>query len=236
LVGPSGCGKSTLLRAVAGLDREYVGDILLDGRRIAGTSLLRGIVFQDPRLFPWLTVDENVAIALLNAPMSRAKKRDLVAEHLELVGLSAFARAYPKQLSGGMAQRVAIARGLVNRPEILLLDEPFSALDAMTRAHLQVELQRIWQQEGITMIFVTHDVDEALFLGDRVVVMAPRPGRVRQEVTVPIARPRQRTDFALARLKTEVLAALGEVEAPAVPAPDDDDRHRVVPLAAPTRR
>jgi ABC-type nitrate/sulfonate/bicarbonate transport system ATPase subunit len=239
LVGPSGCGKSTLLRAVAGLDGTYTGDILLDGRRISGTSLLRGIVFQDPRLFPWLTVEDNVAIALVNAPLAAAEKRRLVAEHLELVGLAGFAGAFPKQLSGGMAQRVAIARGLVNRPEVLLLDEPFSALDALTRAHLQVELQRIWQQEGITMIFVTHDVDEALFLGDRVVVMAPRPGRIRQEISVHLPRPRLRTDFALARLKVEVLAALGEPLPPAAALPPfahHDGDNRVVALDASARR
>jgi ABC-type nitrate/sulfonate/bicarbonate transport system ATPase subunit len=150
LVGPSGCGKSTLLRAIAGLDDSYTGDILLDGHPIRGPSLTRGIVFQEHRLFPWLTVEENIGLALANADMPRAEKRRLVAEHIALVGLGGFERAYPRQLSGGMAQRAAIARGLVNRPEILLLDEPFGALDAMTRAHMQTELQRIWQQEAIT--------------------------------------------------------------------------------------
>jgi sulfonate transport system ATP-binding protein len=231
LVGPSGCGKSTLLRAIAGLDDGYTGEILLDGRQIRGASLLRGIVFQEHNLFPWLTVEENIAVALLNAPMPASEKKRLVAEHIELVKLTGFERAYPRQLSGGMAQRVAIARGLVNRPEVLLLDEPFGALDAMTRAHMQVELQRIWQQEGITMVFVTHDVDEALFLGDRVVVMAPRPGRIQQEIPVALPRPRQRTDYALTRLKAEVLNALGEPVS-ALPEPTAHRGGAPVPIGA----
>jgi sulfonate transport system ATP-binding protein len=230
LVGPSGCGKSTLLRAIAGLDDSYTGDILLDGGRIKGTSLLRGIVFQEHRLLPWLTVEDNVALALANAELPKAARRQVVAEHLALVGLGGFARAYPRQLSGGMAQRAAIARGLVNRPEILLLDEPFGALDAMTRTYMQGELQRIWQQEGITMILVTHDVEEAVFLGDRVIVMSPRPGRLRQEIPVRLPRPRQRTDYAFTRVKAEVTAALGETAPPPLAQGED---HLVVPFDPP---
>ncbi|MEN6541805.1 ABC transporter ATP-binding protein [Parvibaculum sp.] len=210
LVGPSGCGKSTLLRLISGLDGDYGGEIQLGGTRISGTSLTRGLIFQEHRLFPWLTVEENIALALENSHLSASEKRASIAEHIALVGLNGFEKAYPRQLSGGMAQRAAIARGLVNRPALLLLDEPFGALDALTRAHMQEELQQIWQAEGITMVLVTHDVDEALYLGDRVVVMAPRPGRIAKIVDVDLPRPRDRTDGGFTHLKAEVLEALGE--------------------------
>lgn len=205
IVGSSGCGKSTLLRLAIGLDDEYQGDILLDGERIRGTSLKRGIVFQEHRLFPWLTVEQNIGAALQNSDLSDAAKRKAIQDHVDLVGLQGFEKAYPHQLSGGMSQRVAIARGLVNRPEILLLDEPFGALDALTRANLQQELQRIWQTEKITMILVTHDVEEAVFLGDRIVVMQPRPGRIKRIVPVPVPHPRNRHDHELNRIKEDVL-------------------------------
>ena len=208
IVGASGCGKSTLLRLVAGLDTEFDGSVTLDGDRITAPSLDRGLVFQEPRLFPWLTVAQNIALGLLNAGLGRAERQRAVAEHIALVGLDGFQGAYPHQLSGGMAQRAAIARGLVNRPRVLLLDEPFGALDALTRAHLQDELQRIWAAEGITMLLVTHDVEEATYLGDRVVVMAPRPGRIAASFDVPHARPRDRSDPALASLRDGVMAAL----------------------------
>jgi sulfonate transport system ATP-binding protein len=196
IVGASGCGKSTLLRLVLGLDTDYDGRISLGGRRIEGPGLDRGIVFQDHRLFPWLTVEQNIAVGLRNADFPTVRKRELVAEHVALVGLEGFEKSFPHQISGGMAQRVAIARGLVNRPRVLLLDEPFGALDALTRARLQAELQRIWQKERITMLLVTHDVEEAVFLGDRVVVMQPHPGRVRRVVPVDLPRPRNRSDPA----------------------------------------
>lgn len=205
IVGSSGCGKSTLLRLVIGLEDDYQGDILLDGKRIVGTSLNRGIVFQEHRLFPWLTVEKNVALGLLNSDLTEGQRRATVREHIELVGLKGFEKAYPYQLSGGMSQRVAIARALVNRPSILLLDEPFGALDAMTRAHLQQELHRIWAQEGITMILVTHDVEEAVYLGDKVVVMEPRPGRIRRIVPVGLAHPRERASYAFSAVKDDVL-------------------------------
>jgi sulfonate transport system ATP-binding protein len=178
LLGPSGCGKSTLLRLIVPRKSRSSPAISQDGEAIAGTSLERGIVFQEPRLFPWATVAQNIALGLKNAPLSERAKRESIAAHISLVGLDGFAEAYPHQLSGGMAQRVAIARGLVNRPRLLLLDEPFGALDALTRARLQLELQRIWAHEKVTMILVTHDVDEAVLLGDRVLVLAPRPGRI----------------------------------------------------------
>jgi len=205
IVGSSGCGKSTLLRLVIGLEGDYQGEILLNGQRIAGTSLNRGIVFQEHRLFPWLTVEKNVALGLLNSNLTEGMQRATVREHIELVGLSGFEKAYPHQLSGGMSQRVAIARALVNRPDILLLDEPFGALDAMTRAHLQQELLRIWQQEGITMILVTHDVEEAVYLGNRVVVMEPRPGRVRRIVPVTLPHPHDRASHGFATVREQVL-------------------------------
>ncbi|WP_441288431.1 ABC transporter ATP-binding protein [Sorangium sp. KYC3313] len=210
IVGTSGCGKSTLLRLLVGLDGDYEGDLLIGGARVEGTSLDRGIVFQEHRLFPWLTIEQNVALGLESSAWTHAEKARAVDEHLELVGLSGFKWAYPHQLSGGMAQRAAIARGLVNRPGILLLDEPFGALDALTRAKLQQELQRIWQEEKITMILVTHDVEEAVFLGDRVVVLEPRPGRIKRVVPVSAPRPRSRTDHEIKALVDEVRGYLLE--------------------------
>ncbi|WP_159124134.1 ABC transporter ATP-binding protein [Acinetobacter variabilis] len=205
IVGNSGCGKSTLLRLLVGLDAEFQGSILIDGKPIQGTSLDRGIVFQDHRLFPWLSVEQNVALALEKSGLSKAEKQELIDYHLELVQLSQFKTAYPSQLSGGMSQRVAIARSLVNRPQILLLDEPFGALDALTRANLQQELQWIWQSEKITSILVTHDVEEAVLLGDRVVVMQPHPGRIKRIVKVDLERPRKREDYRLAAIKNDIL-------------------------------
>ncbi|CAM3679402.1 ABC transporter ATP-binding protein [Polaromonas hydrogenivorans] len=206
IVGSSGCGKSTLLRLLIGLESGYAGQILLDGKPINGTSLDRGIVFQEHRLFPWLTAEQNISLGLLNAPGTQAAKNKSVQEHINLVGLKGFEKAYPYQLSGGMSQRVAIARALVNRPEVLLLDEPFGALDALTRSHLQQELQRIWQAEGITAILVTHDVEEAVFLGDRIVVMQPRPGRIKRIVDVPLGRTRDRGSYDFAAIKDDVLS------------------------------
>ncbi|WP_437881971.1 ABC transporter ATP-binding protein [Pseudomonas sp. LRF_L74] len=208
IVGASGCGKSTLLRLIVGLEDDFDGQIRLDGEPISGTSLERGIVFQDHRLFPWKTVEQNILLALKNSRLSRQEKAGRVAEHLALVGLSGFEQAYPHQLSGGMAQRAAIARALITRPKVLLLDEPFGALDALTRIRLQHELQRIWVQQRSTMIMVTHDVEEALYLGDRVIVMDPRPGRIRHEVRVEQPHPRDRQSSHLHRLRDELLLEL----------------------------
>ncbi|MCE4069252.1 MULTISPECIES: ABC transporter ATP-binding protein [Pseudomonas] len=208
IVGASGCGKSTLLRLLVGLDREFQGEIRIDGAPIDGIGGERGIVFQEHRLFPWLTVEQNVALGLVNEPLSETGKAARVADYLQLVGLTAFARAYPHQLSGGMAQRVAIARGLVASPRILLLDEPFGALDALTRQQLQEELQRIRQRERITTVLVTHDVEEALFLADRVVVMAPRPGRIKRIVEVPLEHPRERGGYDFLRQREALLHEL----------------------------
>ncbi|NDZ17994.1 sulfonate ABC transporter ATP-binding protein [Variovorax sp. WS11] len=218
IVGASGCGKSTLLRLILGLDAQYEGEILLDGQPVSGTGRERGIVFQDHRLFPWLTVEQNIAVGLRNAPFSATQKRELVAAHVARVGLEGFEKSFPHQISGGMAQRVAIARGLVNRPRVLLLDEPFGALDALTRSRLQNELQRIWQKERITMLLVTHDVEEAVFLGDRVVVMQPSPGRIRRIVEVDLPHPRNRSDPAFIALRDDVLRDFLDVGADASPA------------------
>lgn len=208
IVGASGCGKSTLLRLIVGLEAEYHGDILLDGERIIATSLERGIVFQDHRLFPWMTVQKNIGLALKNHKLSKAEKERLVAEHIALVNLTGFENAYPHQLSGGMAQRAAIARALITKPKILLLDEPLGALDALTRVHLQRELQRIWVQQRSTMIMVTHDVEEALYLGDRVIVMDSHPGRIKHEIKVDLPHPRDRAAPLLHKLKEELLGEL----------------------------
>jgi sulfonate transport system ATP-binding protein len=210
IVGASGCGKSTILRMIAGLETPDRGDIRAGGTPVAGTGLDRGLVFQEPRLMPWLTVEQNIALALQNVPWTAAQRSAVIEEHIELVGLNGFAQAFPRQLSGGMAQRVAIARGLVARPEILLLDEPFGALDALTKVRLQTELQRIWQAEAITMLLVTHDVEEAVFLADRVVVMSPRPGRITAIESVDLPRPRDRAAADFVTLKSSILAALGE--------------------------
>jgi len=214
LVGASGCGKSTLLRLLVGLETQYQGSIEAGGAPVHGPSLDRGIVFQEPRLLPWLTVEKNIELGLLNTAISREEKRERVARHIALVRLEGFEKALPRQLSGGMAQRVAIARALVNRPRILLLDEPFGALDAITRAHLQEQLLEIWQAERITTVFVTHDVEEAVFLSDRVVVMRPRPGRIRSVVDVPLPRPRDRGSYDFAHLRALVLDELTDAAAP----------------------
>ncbi|SAL57454.1 sulfonate ABC transporter ATP-binding protein [Caballeronia peredens] len=205
IVGASGCGKSTLLRLIAGLDAGYDGEIDFGGQRVVTTDLSRGIVFQDHRLFPWLDVEQNVAVALRNAPLSKAEKARAVREHVALVGLQGYEQHYPHQLSGGMAQRVAIARGLVNRPRLLLLDEPFGALDALTRARLQLELQRIWERERITMVLVTHDVEEAVLLSDRIVVMQARPGRIGEVVDVTLPRPRKPGDRGVGKLRDDIV-------------------------------
>ncbi|MDR5740809.1 MULTISPECIES: ABC transporter ATP-binding protein [unclassified Caballeronia] len=206
IVGASGCGKSTLLRLIAGLDDAFDGEIDFGGERVVSADLSRGIVFQDHRLFPWLNVEQNIAVALRNAPLSKDEKARAVAEHVALVGLRGYERHHPHQLSGGMAQRVAIARGLVNRPRLLLLDEPFGALDALTRARMQDELQRIWATERITMVLVTHDVEEAVLLSDRVVVMQARPGRIAEVVDVAVPRPRKRADAKLALVRDRIVA------------------------------
>jgi sulfonate transport system ATP-binding protein len=189
IVGGSGCGKSTLLRIIAGLENSFAGSVLADGQPVGGPGTDRGLVFQEPRLFPWLTVEENIAFGL-SGPS--AEKAELVREHIDLVGLKGFATAFPSQLSGGMAQRAAIARAIVNRPKILLMDEPFGALDAFTKIQMQEELLKIWNAEQSTIVLVTHDIDEAIFLSDRVLVMSNRPGTIRTDYAIQLSRPRDR--------------------------------------------
>ena len=203
IIGSSGCGKTTLLRIMLGLETDYEGDALIDGERIVGPGANRGIVFQDHRLLPWLTVAENIAFGL--DKLKRREKEKLVDEHLKLVGLNEFKNSYPSQLSGGMAQRVAIARALANKPEILLMDEPLGALDALTRMYMQIELERLWILEKITMIMVTHDVDEAIYLSDKVVIMSSRPGVIKKIIDIPLPRPRDRASSAFMQIKAEIL-------------------------------
>jgi ABC-type nitrate/sulfonate/bicarbonate transport system ATPase subunit len=211
IVGGSGCGKSTLLRLLAGLDTDYQGELLHDGRPILGTGLQRGLVFQDHRLFPWLTVEQNVALSFTNTSVPLAEQRARVAAEITRVGLDGFADAYPHQLSGGMSQRAAIARALVGRPDVLLLDEPLGALDALTRVRLQQELRRLWQDEGITMVMVTHDIEEATYLADRIVVLEARPGRVRRIQHVPLAHPRQRGQTEFVAIRDGLHADFGDL-------------------------
>jgi ABC-type nitrate/sulfonate/bicarbonate transport system ATPase subunit len=211
LIGPSGCGKSTLLRLVAGLDTPDGGKIYLDGEAISGPHFQRGLVFQDPTLFPWLNVYDNVASGLVARKIYQQKKQD-VDDYIHLVGLQGFEKSYPHQLSGGMAQRVSLARALVNHPKVLLLDEPLGALDAFTRMQMQDEILRIWGERANTMVLVTHDVDEAVYLSDRIVVMTPRPGRIQVVLEVSISRPRRRNDAEFFRLRTRILEILHYVK------------------------
>jgi NitT/TauT family transport system ATP-binding protein len=193
IIGPSGCGKSTLLRLVAGLDRPTTGRITLDGRPVTAPGPDRGMVFQSYTLFPWLTVSENIAFGLREKGVPSRERNLVVGQWLDRVGLRGFAQHYPKQLSGGMQQRTAIARSLANSPDILLLDEPFGALDNQTRALMQELLLGIWEKERKTVLFVTHDIDEAIFMASRVVVMTARPGRIKAMVAVDLPRPRHYT-------------------------------------------
>jgi ABC-type nitrate/sulfonate/bicarbonate transport system ATPase subunit len=193
ILGPSGCGKSTLLRMVAGLDTPTTGTIRLDGKVITGPGADRGMVFQSYTLFPWLTVSENISFGLRERGVSLRERNAIAGEWLDKVGLTSFAHHYPKQLSGGMQQRTAIARALANSPKILLLDEPFGALDNQTRALMQELLLGIWERERKTVIFVTHDIEEAVFLASRVVVMTARPGRIKADVAVDLPHPRHYT-------------------------------------------
>jgi sulfonate transport system ATP-binding protein len=199
VVGGSGCGKTTLLRIIAGLEIEYEGAVFLDGKQITGTGLDRGVVFQEHRLLSWLNVHDNVAFGLAGLPPDE-RNRD-IRHYISLVGLDEFEYEYPHHLSGGMSQRVAIARALVGRPEVLLLDEPFASLDALTRMRMQQEILRIWQAEGTTVVLVTHDIEEAVYLADRVVIMSQQPGTIRNVLPVRLPRPRDRTDREFVRTR-----------------------------------
>lgn len=209
-IGPSGCGKTTLLRIVSGLDLPDSGEVFVDNERILSPGPKRGMVFQEYSLFPWKTVMDNI---IFGPQMRGIKKKDAIEEaqkYLELVGLEQFRDSYPHELSGGMKQRVAIARALANEPEVLLMDEPFGALDAQTRNTLQHELLSIWQKKNITILFVTHSVDEAVFLADRIVIMTARPGKIKEVIKVDIPRLRERTSLEVNQLRNRVLRLLAE--------------------------
>ena len=208
LLGPSGCGKSTLLRLVAGLEGADSGSLTADGAAITGPDPTRVVVFQDPTLYPWRRVWDNVALGLEAQGLLKTTKGK-VDEALAKVGLSQFARAYPRQLSGGMAQRVALARALVNEPRLLILDEPLGKLDSLTRIAMQQELIYLWQRQGYTALLVTHDVEEALLLANRVIVFSDRPAQIKAELTIDRAYPRHRDDPYLVDLRKQILGLLG---------------------------
>jgi len=213
ILGPSGCGKSTLLRIVAGLIKPTKGIVRLDGNVITRPGQDRGMVFQSYTLFPWLTVTENIRFGLEISGMPKAKQEQIAGEFVEKVGLKGFEKTYPRGLSGGMKQRVAIARALANNPAILLLDEPFGALDAQTRALMQELLTQIWEELHKTILFVTHDVEEAIFLSDRVFIMTARPGKIKAEIDIPLERPRSyeiKATESFLNLKKQALALIRE--------------------------
>ncbi len=207
LIGPSGCGKSTLLRTIAGLERPTTGKVSVAGKPIDGPSAARGFMFQDPSLFPWLNVRHNIQAGLVARGVLHGRRAE-VEEFLNVVGLAPFAELHPHQLSGGMAQRAALARALINDPQVLLLDEPLGALDMFTRMRMQDEVLRLWRLRHVTMLLVTHDIDEAIYMSDRIVVMSPAPGRVERIITVPLDRPRHRNDARFFDLRAEILEEL----------------------------
>src|SRR6516165_607796 len=207
IIGPSGCGKSTLLRLIAGLDFPNSGELRVGSEAITGPSAERGLVFQDPNLFPWLTVRRNIQAGLVALGMLR-EKRGEVNEFISLVGLEGFADVYPHHLSGGMAQRVALARALITHPKVLLLDEPLGALDAFTRMRMQAEVLRLWENRRTTTLLVTHDIDEAIYMSDRIMVMTARPGRIDRMIANALARPRDRSSSEFLRLRADILELL----------------------------
>jgi sulfonate transport system ATP-binding protein len=207
LIGPSGCGKSTLLRLIAGLINAEKGNIYLDEEEVLGPGYERGLVFQDPTLFPWKTTWENIAFGLRARGVYQQEKHS-IPDYFRFVGLEGFEKSYPHHLSGGMAQRASLARALINHPKALLLDEPLGALDAFTRMNMQDEILRIWEQQQMTSIMVTHDVDEAIYMADRIVVMSARPAKIEQVINVEISRPRTRDDPDFLSLRAKILQIL----------------------------
>jgi NitT/TauT family transport system ATP-binding protein/sulfonate transport system ATP-binding protein len=207
LIGPSGCGKTTLLRLIAGLDSPTSGELRIGTARVTHPSAECGLMFQDPNLFPWLSVRRNIQAGLVARGVLRRRRHE-VEEFMRLMGLEAFADVYPHQLSGGMAQRAALARALVNHPRVLLLDEPLGALDQFTRMRVQDEVLRVWQARGTTMLLVTHDIDEAIYMSDRIALMTPRPGRLERLIDVPLKRPRQRNSPSFLELRAAILEML----------------------------
>jgi len=207
IVGPSACGKSTLLRLIAGLDFPNSGELRVGAEVISGANAERGLVFQDPNLFPWLTVRRNIRSGLVALGVVRERNHE-VDDFIRLVGLEDFADVYPHHLSGGMAQRVALARALITHPKVLLLDEPLGALDAFTRMQMQDEVLRLWQARLTTMLLVTHDIDEAIYMSDRIFIMTPRPGRIDRVIPLDMERPRDRSHPDFLRLRSEILQLL----------------------------
>ncbi len=210
VIGPSGCGKSTLLKIVAGLDTDYSGSIHVNDRRIVKPGIAQGFIFQEHRLFPWMTVEQNIAAEL---SLKNTEVRRKVDEMLEIVRLKGYEKAYPNEISGGMSQRVAIARALIRNPEILLLDEPFGALDAFTRQHLQDVLVDIWQRKKITMILVTHDIDEAIYLGTEIAILRANPGELQKLIPVELGYPRARMGVSYQAIRQKVLQEFEKTDA-----------------------
>ena len=207
LIGPSGCGKSTLLRIIGGLDTPSEGELFLDGKKITKAGSDRGFAFQGSNLFPWLTVEKNIAFGLKARHIYKAQKDD-VADYIKLVGLEGFEKSYPHQLSGGMQQRASLARALVGHPSVLLLDEPLGALDAFTRMNIQDEILNIWKEHNMTMLMLTHDVDEAIYMSDKVVVMSARPSKVEEVIDIDLPRPRARSQDTFQKYRTKILDIL----------------------------
>lgn len=226
VIGASGCGKSTLIRILAGLETASAGEVLLDGKPVSGPGPDRGMVFQGYTLFPWLTVKKNVMFGPQSRGMGYAAAEREALQWLDLVGLEKFADSYPGQLSGGMRQRVALARTLVNRPRILLMDEPFAALDAHTRGKMQSYLLQIWHNVDITVLFITHDLDEAVYLADRILALKPHPGEIEEIIEVPVPRPRAARQF----ISPEFLATRRHIDELIHPAPMQDDKLNIIRL------
>lgn len=209
IVGTSGCGKSTLIRMIAGLETPTQGEILVGGKKVERPSVDTGLIFQESRLYPWLSVEENIGFGI-HKKLSKAERKKIIPEYIKLVGLEDFAKSLPRQLSGGMQQRVSIARTLINQPSVLLLDEPFGALDAFTRINMQKEILDIWKKEKTTMLLITHDIDEAIFLSDRIVILSNRPGKVSKVIKVSAAKPRDRSSMEFVRTRREIYSEFSE--------------------------
>lgn len=209
-IGPSGCGKTTLMRLIAGLDEAQSGELLLDDEKIEGTNHERGYVFQQANLFPWENIEDNISAGLRARKIYKEHKEE-VAHYIEIAGLKGFEKSYPHQISGGMAQRASLVRALINNPKVLLLDEPLGALDSFTRFALQDKLLELWKERETTMVLVTHDVDEAIYLSDRIIIMTPRPGKVEEIIEVGLRRPRNRTSDDFLILRKDILEKLNLV-------------------------